>query len=143
MAGYVKELLCDLAANKIVHYKDIDYMLSRGMGISWEYLGDWESHCEFRCDIVAALQSLLDTEQVDRDDILILSRFMNGYSTIELSIEYANVQERLIKILALLEYASGYTDNRYISGVLTRYPHHTPAAAAYRDKLHMRGREFE
>jgi hypothetical protein len=142
LAALIKELLLDLANNAIVQHKNSDIMLSKGMGISWEYLSGWEEHCEFRCDVVNSMQSLIDTQQVDKRDILILSKFMSGLSTTELSIDYPDAYERLVRTLALLEYASGYTDSAYLQRVVSRYPKYAQTLSAFREKMHLYGREF-
>lgn len=143
MSFFVRELLFDLANNNIVSHANADDMLRKGMGIAWEYLGGWEKQCEFRCDIVQALQVLVNTRQVDSTDILVLRDYIYGTPIERLDGIYNAVKERLIRTLALLEYESGYTDAKYVDMVISKYPKYAENAAAYRERIHQMGRLFE
>lgn len=121
MAGYIRELLFDMANGKL----------------------DDARHADTRCDIIACIQMLVDTKQVDAHDILCLDKFLAGYVLSELSRTYSNAKERLIKTLALIEYTSGYTDELFISTVMSKYPKFSGNAPAYRTRLHLYGRTFE
>ncbi len=143
MALLIRELLKDYAHNSIVKHSNEDYLLSKGAGMSWEYLVQWEKHCEFRCDIINTLQYLLDTEQVDKQCIIVLDKYISGYTLSELRIDYPNADEMLIKITALLEYASGYTDGDFVSRMVARYPKYKDVASALHNAMHIAGRTFE
>lgn len=135
--------MMDLAQNSIVHYNNRDYLLSRGVGIAWEYLQNWEQHCEFRCDIKDALQHLYNTQQVDSTCILLLIKFVSGYTLAELSVDVPNAAELLVKTFALLEYTSGYTDSDFIRRVTEKYPKFANIAEDRHNAMHIAGRTFE
>ncbi len=143
MALLIRELMLDLAQNSIVHYNNRDYLLSRGVGIAWEYLQNWEQHCEFRCDIKDALHELYSTGQVDSTCILLLTKFVSGYTLAELKLEIPNAEELLVKTFALLEYTSGYTDGGFIRKVIEKYPKYANIAEDRHNAMHIAGRTFE
>ena len=142
LAALIKELLTDLVHNKIVHH-DVAKLVESGHSVAWEYLPGWEEHCNTKCDIQVSLKSLYSMGAVDRRDILILSKFMSGYSIAELSINAPDCRERLISTLALLEDATRYTDDRFLERVITKYPKYKETKEAYRNKLIEAGRTFD
>lgn len=121
MAGYVRELLVDLASGKL----------------------DDTMHTDVRCDLLSCIQRLVDTKQVDAHDILCLDKFLAGFSLADLTIIYVNAAERLSKTLALIEYTSGYTDESFLSKMMSKYPTYKGRAPELRTKLHLYGRIFE
>lgn len=137
MAGLLKEVLIDLAQNRIVHH-DIQRLVQSGASVSWEYLAGWEQQCETRCDVVSGLQRLLDTRQVDTHDIMLLYAVMIG-----LPITKPHHKERLIHTLALLEEEIQYTDERYLTSVCSKYPKFNKTKDAYRKLLFDAGRVFD
>jgi hypothetical protein len=140
MALLLREILLDLANNAIVHH-DKPRLIESGSSISWEYLAGWEQQCEVRCDVVSGLQHLLDTDQVDTYDILLLHRFMCGETLAE--INQPGAKERLVALLALLEDTIGYRDDRYIDGVVRKYPKYAKTKDAYRDLMLKAEHNFE
>lgn len=117
MAGYIKELFADVAREKI------DVIT--------------------RCDLHAALQRLYDTGQIDKNDLIVLTKYSQGYSLAELQVDYPNADERLIRTLALVEYESGYTDAGYLHRVKVVLPKYNANIRAYANLLHKHGRTFE
>lgn len=75
-----------------------------------------------KIDIETSIVRLYKTGQVDRHDILALDRYLSGETVTELSIDYPNCQERLVKTLALIEKESGYTDDMFLQRGLNIYP---------------------
>lgn len=140
MAALVKEILIDLAANKIVHHDD-DRLIESGHSIAWEYLPGWEQHCETKCDIQLALDRLLKTAQVDSVCYNVLIAFMAGFSIEEIAIPGA--REMLIQLLGLLEAETQYSDDRYLESVVRKYPKYSKTKEAYRNLLTAHGRTFE
>lgn len=141
MAALIKELLTDIVGNKIVHH-DVDKLIRSGHSVAWEYLPGWEDQCNAQCDVQLSIRQLIETHQVDRRDILILSLFLSGMSTDELLVDYADAKDRLIVVLALLEDATKYTDERYLESVVRKYPKFNKTKEAYSDKLFEWGRTF-
>jgi hypothetical protein len=142
MAGLIKELLLDITENKIVHH-DTARLVESGHSVAWEYLPGWEDQCIAKCDMEISLKNLFDTGEVDRCSILVLSKYMAGYSLSELSVYAPDCKERLIRILALLEEATRYTDDAFIDRVVQKYPKFIKTKDAYKDKLIEHGRTFE
>jgi len=142
MAAVIKELLFDIVDNKIVHH-DVDKLIRSGHSVAWEYLPGWEDQCIAQCDVQLALEDMVYTLQVDEYDILLLSKFLSGFSTNELEVDFPHCKERLIIILALLENATKYTDERYLESVVRKYPKFQKTKEAYAAKLFEAGRIFE
>jgi hypothetical protein len=116
MSLFVRELLFDLAANRL------DIIT--------------------RSDLQCSIQHLLDTRQVDTHDILLVDRYIAGYSVMELEQEQRSVSERLHRTLSLIAQRSGYTDDLLLRQLLIKYPKYKSTAEAFRNKLDRVSREF-
>ena len=91
-----------------------------------------------KLDIEMAIVHLYKTGQVDRRDILALDRYLSGETVTELSVDYPNCQEMLVKTLALIEAQSGYTDAIFLQRGLNIYPKY----AKVKDALYKRAEEL-
>jgi len=141
MAALIREILLDIVQHRVVKH-DTTRLIESGHSIAYEYLPGWEDQCIAKCDIQIALKRLVETGGIDRRDILILSKFLSGISTAELSIQYPNVVERLVTVLALLENETRYTDDSFLERIVHKYPKYTETKEAYREKLYAAGRDF-
>lgn len=142
MAALIKELLFDIVNHDIVSH-DTARLIESGHSVAWEYLPGWEDQCVAQCDITVSLTHLLITGQITVEDTVTLSRFLSGISTAELSIDIPDCTERLVKILALLEDATRYTDDKFLERVITKYPKYRKTRDAYKTKLIEYGRLIE
>lgn len=140
MAALMREILEDIVQNKVVRH-DTDRLVESGHSIAWEYLPGWEDQCIAQCDVSVALKHLVVTAQVDRRDIIALQQFMSGKSISEIALPDA--RERLVRVLALLEETTRYTDERFLERVITKYPKYRKTKDAYLQRLQEHGREFQ
>lgn len=140
MSALIREKLIDLAHNKIVAH-DTEKLVQSGHSIAFEYLSNWQLHCEFKCDIEVALKKLINTGQVDTSAIIALNAFLEGYRLSEISIPRAG--ELIVNLLALLEEETRITDDIYLDSVVRKLPKYEKTKEAYREKLVEYGRTFE
>lgn len=95
-----------------------------------------------KIDIETTIVRLFQTKQVDRRDILALDRYLSGETVLELSIDYPNCQEMLVRILALIEQESGYTDEMFLQRGLNIYPKYQKIKGALHKRAEQLSREL-
>jgi hypothetical protein len=88
MSAYCKELLLDLAMNRLP--------------------------IDLRTDLIVAIQDVINSRVFTRREIEYLDRFLQGYDSIEIAQHYLTtsdiVEQALSRIMEAIEYTSGYTD---------------------------------
>lgn len=145
MAGYVKELLLDTTRQRselpLEEPHESVEITGRGVeAISRMEIGSY--YHVTKLDLFIGLESLYQEGQISFRHIKVLDLYLSGYSLMELSIDYPDVEALLIQVHALLEDKTGYTDERFLAQALTSRSRYVIIKPALRKWLIDHGRSF-